>query len=175
MEPRQWLFEKAKETWPEIRGSVAELTDWYWRAVAAAIHPDEQVLAFLIGLSQAGKPWGIVTNGGPDQRSKARAAGFEAMLPFMVSSEESGYRKPDPRICQEAMKRLGEVPITSTLFVGDQAEADIVGAQAVGILTAWVRRGRLYPSSLLAPDYQIDHVSELGPLLLGQRRISAGC
>ncbi len=163
---RAWLFQRARDTWPEIQTSVPAMVNWYGRQMATAVEPDQRVLGLLGGLTRAAKPWGIVTNGGPSQRAKIRAAGFDAITPFVVLSEELGHRKPDPRIYEEALGKLGGVPAAHTLFVGDKPEIDIVGAQRVGMQTAWVRRGKAYPAGLPRPDYEIDHVDELRPVLL---------
>ena len=47
------------------------------------------------------------------------------------------------------------------MFVGDNPVADIDGAQRFGMMTAWIRRGRQYPSDLQPPDFTIDHVLEV--------------
>ena len=87
-------------------------------------------------------------------------------MPFMVVSSEVGYEKPDPRIYQDGLKQLGDAAAASTLFVGDNPETDIGGAQAIGMPTAWVRRGGTWPAGSQPPDYQIDHVDELRTVLL---------
>ena len=47
------------------------------------------------------------------------------------------------------------------LFVGDNAYTDILGANRLGMNTAWIKMGRSYPKELPTPDFQIEHVSEL--------------
>jgi HAD superfamily hydrolase (TIGR01509 family) len=128
--------------------------------------PDERVVALLRGLHDAGIPWGIITNGTPTQWPKVAASGFGDIMPFMVVSAEVGYEKPDPRIYQDGLKQFGGVAAASTLFVGDNVETDIGGAQAAGMPTAWVKRGKEWPAGSQPPDYQIDHVDELRAVLL---------
>ncbi|MBI4340449.1 MAG: HAD-IA family hydrolase [Chloroflexi bacterium] len=162
---RAWLFQQVRDTWPEIQDSVSAMVNWYREQMATAVEPDTRVLGLLEGLTRAGTPWGIITNGGPGQRAKILAAGFEAITPFAILSDEFGYRKPDPRIYKEGLWRLGGVMPAYTLFVGDKPQVDIVGAQQVGLQTAWVRRGKAYPAGLRRPDFEIDHVQELRSVL----------
>lgn len=59
------------------------------------------------------------------------------------------------------------------LFVGDNIEADIIGAAKAGMLTAWMRRRREWPvnDAGIVPDFVIDHVAEIR---LITQRIAAG-
>jgi len=83
---------------------------------------------------------GVVTNGPTDvQRQKIALLGLEPYVDFFVISDEFGYWKPDPEIFDEAL-RLGDASAAESVFIGDSAEHDIAGAQAVGIPTIWVNR-----------------------------------
>jgi putative hydrolase of the HAD superfamily len=160
------LYTLVQKTWPEVTRLLAELLDWHYRMMSAAVQPDERIVAFLRNLNNANVPWGIITNGGPAQRPKIAAGGFDDLMKFVIVSGEVGYAKPDPRIYQDGLKQLGEVPAVDTLFVGDNIETDIGGAQSAGMATAWVKRGREWPSANQPPDYQVDHVDELRAVLL---------
>ena len=81
--------------------------------------------------------------------------------------QEAGCYKPEPAIFRLALNQLGLLPSRDVLFVGDDAVADIGGAQSVGLSTAWLSRGQSWPSALKSPNHQVNHVTELGPLLLG--------
>lgn len=48
-------------------------------------------------------------------------------------SEEMGFEKPDPRIFEMALERIGAGP-SEAVYVGDSVEADVLGAEQVGIL-----------------------------------------
>ena len=84
---------------------------------------------------------------------------------FVVVSDELGHLKPDPKIFKEALRKLGDPSPDSTLLVGDNPDADIGGAQGMGMMTAWVRRERSFPEGKQRPDYEIDRVDELRPVL----------
>jgi FMN phosphatase YigB (HAD superfamily) len=53
------------------------------------------------------------------------------------------------------------------MFVGDDPDADILGAAVLGMRTAWVHRGRDWPYDVRHPDYVISRVSEVRGLVLG--------
>ena len=125
------------------------------------VRPDEEVNGFLARLNERQVPWGIVTNGSPSQHGKCRAAGLDRLAPFIIVSEEAGYRKPDPRIFRDALEATGLANPEQVMFVGDNPLADIDGAKRFGMKAAWVRRSRSYPVDLEPPDYVIDRVTEV--------------
>jgi len=53
-------------------------------------------------------------------------------LPLVIDSTEVGVEKPDPRIFQIALDRMG-VSAADALYVGDLYEVDVVGARAAGL------------------------------------------
>ena len=163
---RNEMYTNVTQSWPGVSRTLDELLAFHRRMQPLHTRPDKRVVAFLRELHTAGVPWGVITNGSATQRPKIASSGFGDIMPFVVVSAEVGYEKPDPRIYQEGLKELGGVAAASTLFVGDNPETDIGGAQAAGMATAWVRRGREWPIDSQPPDYQIDHVDELRVVLL---------
>ena len=161
-------FDRILQTWPGIPMSASDLRVWYYEALTGALKPDELALSLLVDLNRQGAAWGIVTNGDAFQHTKLRLVGVQELAPFVIVSGDFGHEKPQPAIYIEAMKRLGEPPACRTLFVGDNPDTDIKGAQGVGMLTAWIHLDRRFPKYLPAPDYTLGHVDELRPLLFGQ-------
>ena len=84
---------------------------------------------------------------------------------FVIVSEEQGYAKPDPRVYRDALTALGLASPEAVLFVGDNPVTDIAGARAFGMQTAWVSRGRAFPTELVAPDLVIERVTDLRGVL----------
>ncbi len=164
-------FDRILQTWPGIAMSASDLRAWYYEALGEAVKPDKLALSLLVDLNREAIPWGIVTNGGTFQHTKLRLAGVHELAPFVIVSSDFGHEKPEPAIYVEALRRLGAPPSGRTLFVGDNVDTDIKGAQGVGMLTAWIRLGRRFPKYLPAPDYLVDHVDELRPLLLGRHGV----
>ena len=85
-------------------------------------------------------------------------------LQAMVFSSEIGFRKPDPRIFQAALERLGAGP-AGTVFVGDRLLDDVNGAHAVGMRAVQTRQFRQETDPDVTPDAVIDHLTELPGVL----------
>ena len=108
---------------------------------------------------------GLVTNGPAEvQREKIGLLGVDRVVDFALVSGELGIWKPDPGIFVEAL-RLGGAAPEEALFVGDSAEFDIAGAQAVGMRTVWVNRSERPWTVGRPPDREIGALAELVPML----------
>jgi 2-haloacid dehalogenase len=88
-------------------------------------------------LSRLTLPYAFVTN---CSRALAEVAARRSQLSpeFVLSAEEAGWYKPDPRIYREACTRLGSLP-ESTLFVAGSGY-DAEGAGAAGLQSVLVAR-----------------------------------
>ena len=160
-------FTKIKERWPGVTEPADQLIEEFWRELARAVEPDRRALELVSSLTESDIPWGIVTNGPSAQLDKMRAAGLYDITPFTVTSHDLGHGKPDRRIFDEALARLGHEP-GETLFAGDNPATDIRGAQGVGMRSAWIHLGRRWTWGDPAPDYRVGHVSELMSVLVSK-------
>jgi len=88
----------------------------------------------------------LVTNGASaTQRAKLRRFSLEPWFDHVQIAGEFGRGKPDREVYEAVLARLG-VPAEACLMVGDNYEADVIGAQIVGINAVWVdARGRGRP------------------------------
>jgi putative hydrolase of the HAD superfamily len=106
-----------------------------------------------------------VTNG----NANLQTIGIRHLFHDVVTAAETGSAKPARPIFDEAVRRSGVSP-AEMLHVGDNPECDIAGAMQAGLRTAWMNRnGDSWPEALPEPDAQIANVTELRPLLSGQR------
>ncbi|PKA83455.1 putative hydrolase of the HAD superfamily [Ulvibacter sp. MAR_2010_11] len=77
----------------------------------------------------------IITNGFHEvQNLKLRNSGISNYFKTITTSEEVGLKKPNPVIFKKAMEKASVTPKQS-LMIGDTFEADILGAEAVGMHT----------------------------------------
>ncbi len=79
----------------------------------------------------------------------------------IVVSVDVGWRKPSPKIFRKALQTFG-VAASETVFIGDELDDDVEGAQRVGMHTVWLRN----PCSKefggrIKPDYTISQMREL--------------
>ncbi|QNJ98021.1 YjjG family noncanonical pyrimidine nucleotidase [Constantimarinum furrinae] len=77
----------------------------------------------------------IITNGFEDvQHLKLINSGIKKFFSTITTSEEVGLKKPNPVIFKTALKKANAMP-ESGIMIGDTFEADILGAEAVGMQT----------------------------------------
>lgn len=100
-------------------------------------------MAGALALLQALKPHcriGIVTNNRTaEQVEKLEFLEMTSLVEALVTSEEVGVPKPNPRIFEVALQRLEARP-EETVLVGDNWHADVLGALASGIRPVWLNR-----------------------------------
>ncbi len=77
----------------------------------------------------------IITNGFEEvQTLKLRNSKIEPYFQTVTNSERVGVKKPNPLIFQYALKQANSTPDKSVM-IGDNLEADVLGAKAVGMHT----------------------------------------
>lgn len=86
--------------------------------------------------------------------------GLEHYFDHVITFDQTGARKPDPKPFQMAMDVL-QVKPRETLAVGDWVERDIVGAKQLGIKTAFARYGDIFGTKESGADYDLDDIAQL--------------
>jgi len=164
--PRETLFSKLKESYPSLQQSVDHLVEIFYQQFLCHMSLEEKTQRLLNALGQAGMPFGIVTNGSYRQKHKIEVLGLDKLTSCIFISEVFGCKKPEAKIFLAAASCLGAAA-GEVLFVGDNPNADICGAQRVGMKTAWLHRGRARPSDLsnTPADMIIDSLEELFTIL----------
>lgn len=77
----------------------------------------------------------IITNGFNEvQHKKLFNSGIQHYFDTVTDSEEAGVKKPNPGIFDKAIQKSG-AQLSRSLMIGDNYEADIVGAEAAGLKT----------------------------------------
>lgn len=75
---------------------------------------------------------GIISNWGRGLKELLDSLGFAAAIDYVVCSAEVNSHKPKPEIFEMALEALDSTAYES-IHVGDHADADVAGAQRVGI------------------------------------------
>ncbi len=77
----------------------------------------------------------IITNGFDEvQHLKLKNSGIKKHFTTITTSEEVGVKKPNPLIFSSALKKAN-ILASQSIMIGDSFEADILGAEAVGMKT----------------------------------------
>jgi putative hydrolase of the HAD superfamily len=105
----------------------------------------------------------IITNGfDQSQYAKLKSSKLEDYFDLIVTSENSGYRKPDKKIFDHALSHL-KTAANHCLMIGDNPLSDILGAQNAKMDQVFYNP--LKTESNLAPTFTIRHLSELRNIL----------
>jgi putative hydrolase of the HAD superfamily len=120
-----------------VHQALADLysvTEAHWQIEADA-------LATLTELRSLGYHIGLISNAGYDEDVQILIdkAGLRPYLEFIITSAASGIRKPHPHIFQLALDHFGVRP-EQAVMVGDFLEADVKGANELGIHSVWITR-----------------------------------
>src|SRR5215468_5557074 len=135
-------------------------------ALYLALEPFPEVPGVLAALRRAGLKTAILSNGTPTMLDAAVGrAGLGAMFDAVLSVEQVGVFKPDPRVYRLAVDRLG-CPAAAIAFQSSNAW-DAHAASAFGMQVVWCNRyGQPRERLPGAPDCEITTLTEL-PGLVG--------
>lgn len=102
--------------------------------------PFEETREVLDALRAGGVPVGLITNGPAEfQRAKLAEVGIDDSFDLVVASGDIGVLKPEREIFQRALDEL-DVDAARAVHVGDNFEADVIGAVDAGIRAVWINR-----------------------------------
>lgn len=106
----------------------------------------------MAAVSDGQKLWAL-----PEMRS----CGLDDFFSPMIISSDYGFRKPDPRLFQAALKKLRVRP-DEVIFVGNDLYRDIYGAGQLGMKTVFFRSNQGdHEFNGIEPDYIIYNFREL--------------
>jgi HAD superfamily hydrolase (TIGR01662 family) len=161
----QWGYHNLPES--HIMDAVRafyEISERFW-------YPEADAVSTLQILKDRGYQMGIVSNAGDDQdvQDLVDKAEIRNYLEVILSSAAVGIRKPNPKIFNLALEKMGASPSRAAM-VGDTLGADILGAQNAGLLDIWITRRADTPANnahldTIQPTYQIESLAQLPDLL----------
>lgn len=114
---------------------IPEALDLLWEANRRQglwRRPVPEAAEVLERLHAAGRRLAVVSNAEGQVEADLERCGFGRWLETVVDSHLVGVAKPDPRIFEIALERLGIGP-QDAVYVGDVPAFDVEGAQAAGI------------------------------------------
>ena len=153
---------------PEVVVEAAETYRDGYRRIRKPIPGAAALLAAVKARAQVA----IVSNNLlEEQQDKLRHCALDHYIDVLVVSEEAGVSKPEPRIFEIALERLGCTK-DEVVMVGDSWPADIAGAIAAGIRPIWfnpLRRPR--PDSRIDVEeiYALEPIEEVMGVIFGGR------
>jgi HAD superfamily hydrolase (TIGR01509 family) len=114
---------------------------------------------------------GLISNAADDENTHTLIdkGGFRPFLEFIISSAAFGKRKPHPDIFRAALDHFQVTP-DSAVMIGDTFEADILGADSLGMNTIWITRRVQNPLNPISiqPDAIVGTLREIPAILSGQ-------
>lgn len=152
------------------------LTMKFWNYVFSNIKPYPDVIPTLSSLQNLGIRLGIISDGLIEiQEKRLRALGISQFFDILVFSEEVGCNKPSPKVFKYALKIARAKP-NRCVMIGDNVKTDILGANRVGIISVWIKRGifkNVSPSSEMEiPKFIINNLKQIFSLPIFQEKIS---
>ena len=129
----------------------------------------ESVFGVLETMRKDGYRIAMIANGdSAGARNIIAACGLEDYFDVVVISEEVGIEKPDKQVFQVALDKLG-VEAENAVMVGNRIDADIVGANRIGMKSVWFRWNDRYEEIIGSederPDFIIKSLAELPGIL----------
>ena len=82
----------------------------------------------------------------------------------IITSEDFGVKKPDPKPYRRALEVLGTRP-EETLMVGDWPDRDIKGAKGVGMRTAWAKYGDTFGTKESGAEFELNDIADVVDIL----------
>ena len=139
-----------------LRAPSIDLVDSLHDGIVRNTRLDPLVACALKIAGDAGWVPVVVSNGATrQQEAKIRRTGLDRYLADWVISEEAGVSKPNPRIFSIAAERA-RMRLSGAWMVGDSPESDIGGANALGLPSVWLHRGRRWSEERFAPTRTAD-------------------
>ena len=143
----------------DVMSFVDEIADYYVAESPKKTQLFPNTIETLKYLKNKGYRLFLLTNGFLEvQVVKIRESKLEPLFERMITSEEAGHQKPDIKIFEYAISKVGAKKIES-IMIGDDLENDILGAQRFEMDTVFFNPENIKHESL--PTFEIDGLDKL--------------
>lgn len=144
--------------------AARDLEDAYWRGYFAAMRLDEGCAETLAEVRERGVSTAWITSFTTRRQVlKLEKLGLAEAVDLLLTTEEAGFEKPDGRLVDLALARLGGRRHAAWM-VGDSLSADLPTAEARRLPFVWIRRDD-EPAAAHRATYTVSSWSELRELL----------
>lgn len=128
----------------------------YLKNLGKEVHLIDGVTEMLINLT--GCKLAILTNGFKDvQLARIDGSVLKNSFDAIITSEETGYQKPQPEIFEYTFNKLQIADKSRVLMIGDSLSSDIQGGNNFGIDTCWFNPQQKINSTTARPTYEIQN------------------
>lgn len=108
----------------------------------------------------------LVSNGTKRvQDGRLASAGIVGYFKDIFISETIGYNKPSKEFFDSCFSNIPGFRKEKTVIIGDSLTSDILGGKNAGIKTVWFNPNHQEKDSGIRPDYEIDSLAQIKPLL----------
>ena len=114
----------------------------------------DDVAPVLAELKERGLIRGLISNVDRDLNMLLKDTGLLPMLDVAVTSQDAGVNKPNPEIFWKALRRAG-VKAAEAIYVGDQYQIDVLGANKAGMKGILLDRNNFFPEVKDSPRIQV--------------------
>lgn len=164
---KELLAEKGYENIPD--SVIRESLDEHYAVTQKNWQLEDDAIDCLTTLQEQKYKLGLVSNAGDhrDVLQLVEKFNLSPYFEFILTSAGCGYRKPHPKIFQLALEKIN-AKAEEVAMVGDTMNADIFGANQVGMYSIWIKRRTTTPlddTLPVIPDAIIDSLGRLPGLL----------
>ncbi len=131
-----------------------------------SLKPRPDALKTLGFLRANGYKVGLISDCSTEVPTAWKDTPLAPLIDVPVFSCVAGVKKPDPRIYQMALERLG-VEARDCLYIGDGSSQELSGAQKVGMYPVLIR----VPHEMNEDAYRIDEEEWQGPAISSLREV----
>lgn len=137
-----------------------DLSNMYWDTMLNTMKPYEKALECLQILKEADIKISVCTDLTVEiQYKKIHRLGIKPYIDAIVTSEEIGIEKPDPKMFLSCLEKM-RLELSQVIYIGDDYNKDIAGCQNIGMNYLWFN-----PYKKKSSDRQIESYDELLSLL----------
>lgn len=111
----------------------------------------------------------LLTNGFKDaQHARVNGSALKNLFEIIITSEETGFQKPQKEIFSYALEKLQISDPTRVLMIGDSLTSDIQGGNNFGIDTCWFNPTKKLNVTDIQPTFEIHTWTKLAEVIKRQ-------